>query len=193
LNENNQTIDWQKITVQEKLTDDQVDAGRIPRTIDCELTMHLVDKLVPGDVVSVSGIVKMLPSEETQKVGMTQMFNLYIDANCIAKVHGGDLSEVEQLGNSKDAEEFDENELHVITDIKSSYNLFSLLVNSFCPLIFGNELVKAGLLLALFGGTRRDGRSNHMRPDIHVLIVGDPGLGKSQMLLSALKLAPRGV
>ncbi len=58
------------------------------------------------------------------------------------------------------------------------------LVHSLCPSIFGHDLVKAGLLLALFGGVRKEGGPNRVptRGDVHVLVVGDPGLGKSQLL-----------
>lgn len=69
-----------------------------------------------------------------------------------------------------------------------------LLIASLCPTIFGHELVKGGLLLGLFGGTKNQRNSKvNVRSDIHVLIVGDPGLGKSQMLRSASSIAPRAV
>lgn len=68
-------------------------------------------------------------------------------------------------------------------------NLFKLLVQSLCPTIFGHEIVKAGLLLALFGGSEKD--AVH-RAQSHVLVVGDPGLGKSQMLRACAFVAPRG-
>jgi DNA helicase MCM8 len=69
-----------------------------------------------------------------------------------------------------------------------------LLIASLCPTIFGHELVKAGLLLGLFGGTKNQTDSKvNVRSDIHVLIVGDPGLGKSQMLRAASSIAPRAV
>ena len=59
------------------------------------------------------------------------------------------------------------------------------------------EMVKAGLLLALFGGVRKhagtSGGSLPVRGDIHCLMVGDPGLGKSQLLQAAAGAAPRGV
>jgi hypothetical protein len=57
------------------------------------------------------------------------------------------------------------------------------------------ELVKAGLLLSLFGGVRKaavvaDGVP--VRGDVHLLVVGDPGLGKSQLLQATANAAPRG-
>ena len=59
------------------------------------------------------------------------------------------------------------------------------LVHSLCPGICGMEGPKAGLLLALFGGVHKGGGSGGgipVRGDIHVLMVGDPGMGKSQLL-----------
>ena len=98
--------------------------------------------------------------------------------------------------------------IHKISERK---DLFALLVKSICPSIFGNELVKVGMIMSLFGGTDHRlkmkgdfsdllfgskekekenlGADNDVmdeekvvptiRPDIHMLIVGDPGLGKS--------------
>lgn len=62
---------------------------------------------------------------------------------------------------------------------------FRHLVHALCPAIYGHELIKAGLLLSLFGGVQKNSGSNNCIPtrgDIHVLICGDPGLGKSQLL-----------
>lgn len=95
--------------------------------------------------------------------------------------------------------------------------LLPLLLNSLCPTIYGNEAVKLGLLLGLLGGTRpgtdasedtsdrdRDGggdsssgntaatsRVVSIRSDIHILLMGDPGLGKSQLLRAVEKVAPK--
>ncbi len=96
---------------------------------------------------------------------------------------------------------FTPGELAAIRSLALSENAFPLLVHSLCPTIFGHELVKAGLLLGLFGGssyrsraqadlTTKQGeteggsvggsnaRDFQVRADIHVLVVGDPGLGK---------------
>ena len=64
-----------------------------------------------------------------------------------------------------------------------------MLVHSLCPGIYGQELVKAGLLLCLMGGCSREVGA---RGEAHILLVGDPGLGKSQMLQACANVAPRG-
>ena len=104
-------------------------------------------------------------------------------------------------------------ELRVIERIASMKEcIIPWFLNSLCPLIYGHELVKLGLLLGLFGGAARGdsmdrsslryndqvkvnvSRSSFStRSDIHVLIVGDPGLGKSQLLRSAAEVAPKSV
>ena len=78
--------------------------------------------------------------------------------------------------------------------------MFEVLTASMCPTIFGHEVVKTGLALGLFGGSQRalaelSNASSLVgkRSDIHVLVVGDPGMGKSQMLTAASIIAPRGV
>ncbi|KAL9191468.1 hypothetical protein ACHAXT_001174 [Thalassiosira profunda] len=76
---------------------------------------------------------------------------------------------------------------------------FDLLVRSLCPNIIGNDLVKAGIVLCLLGGTAPEVSGLEaqsgmtIRSNSHMLVVGDPGMGKSQMLLSANQVAARSV
>ena len=77
--------------------------------------------------------------------------------------------------------EFSKIDLEFFNTIKDNSNYpFKTIVNSLCPSIFGHELVKAGLVLGLFGGSKRGNDANDVavRSDVHVLVVGDPGLGK---------------
>lgn len=196
-----ETIDWQTIRVQEIMNDDQRESGRIPRTVDCELTHDLVDSCVPGDMVSVSGIVKVMSSDEGRGRSKDKcMFLLYILANSVTNMKG------RKVGNSPTASgdetttgmavEFTTKELYAIEQIQSEDNLFRLIVGSICPSIYGHELVKAGLVLGLFGGTQKHSQEKNnipVRGDPHVLVVGDPGLGKSQMLQALANVAPRSV
>ena len=103
--------------------------------------------------------------------------------------------------------EYSQEDIHTIRYISNHPTTFSLLVASLCPEIYGHNLLKAGLILGLLGGTNSDhdlnlnshfSGSGHVgsdvggggskeenmpvRSDIHVLIVGDPGLGKVGLL-----------
>ncbi|XP_066280875.1 DNA helicase MCM8-like [Branchiostoma lanceolatum] len=191
-----ETVDWQTIKVQELITDENREAGRIPRTVECELTRDLVDSCAPGDVVTVTGIVKVMSSEEGRRKSNRDqcMFLIYISANSVSKTKG--KKSTKESGTSGLAMEFTLKELYGIQEIQEDPHVFRLVVGSLCPAIYGHETVKAGLALALFGGNQRFANNKNripVRGDPHVLVVGDPGLGKSQMLQAVSNVAPRGV
>tara|TARA_B100000287_G_scaffold168075_1_gene158596 strand:+ start:2366 stop:4117 length:1752 start_codon:yes stop_codon:yes gene_type:complete len=78
----------------------------------------------------------------------------------------------------------------------SGADIVRTFVHSLCPQIFGHDVVKLGLLLCLFGGVRKSIAGCGKVPtrgSLHCLIVGDPGLGKSQMLKAVSNLAPRSI
>lgn len=191
------TTDWQLIKIQELMSDAQREAGRIPRTIECELVHDLVDSCVPGDTVTITGIVKVSNTEEGSRNKNDKcMFLLYIEANSVSNSKGQTAQTAEDGSQHGTLMEFSLKDLYAIQEIQAEENLLKLLVNSLCPVIFGHELVKAGLMLALFGGSQKyadDKNRIPIRGDPHILIVGDPGLGKSQMLQAACNVAPRGV
>nr|XP_060642079.1 DNA helicase MCM8 isoform X2 [Anolis sagrei ordinatus] len=192
------TVDWQSIKIQELMSDDQREAGRIPRTIECELTQDLVDSCVPGDVITVAGIVKVANTEEGASRNKNDkcVFLLYIEANSISNTKGQKAKNYEHGINNQSCMEFSLKDLYAVQEIQAEEDLFKLIVNSLCPTIYGHEIVKAGLVLALFGGCQKyvdDKNRIPIRGDPHLLVVGDPGLGKSQMLQAVCNIAPRGV
>ncbi|XP_002197067.6 DNA helicase MCM8 [Taeniopygia guttata] len=192
------TVDWQSVKVQELMSDEQREAGRIPRTIECELVQDLVDSCVPGDMVTVTGIVKVASTEEGASKNKNDkcMFLLYIEANSVSNSKGQKLKNFDDETFQRSFMEFSLKDLYAIQEIQAEENLFRLIVNSLCPAIYGHEIVKAGLALALFGGCQKfvdDKNRIPVRGDPHVLVVGDPGLGKSQMLQAVCNIAPRGV
>lgn len=179
-----ETVPLQIIRIQEHFGEDHDDQGRMPRVMDIELYRDLVDTCMPGDDVTVTGIIKMQGTDNGQKLKANVVANLYMEAcsvinnNSKAKNNGG-LSI-----------EFDTKDYKSIKSIHKSPDSLALLVHSLCPGIYGHEMIKMALLLSLFGGSPKH---SNLRENIHVLIVGDPGLGKSQMLQACARVAPKGI
>ncbi|XP_017771643.1 PREDICTED: DNA helicase MCM8-like [Nicrophorus vespilloides] len=164
----------QIIKLQELLGYSEDQIARIPRTLECELSDDLIDQCTPGDDVLITGVLKVHNIEEANALRQSTMYLLYLD--CISIIN--------------EKKKLDGISYYAIQKIHAEPNLFRLLVHSLCPTIYGLEMVKAGLLLGLFGGTQN---SRNSRSNSHILMIGDPGLGKSQMLQSCCNVSPRGV
>ncbi|KAF7331825.1 DNA helicase [Mycena kentingensis (nom. inval.)] len=86
-----------------------------------------------------------------------------------------------------------------IRQLSGRPDVYDVLSRSLAPSIWQMEDVKKGILLQLFGGTNKSidrgggGGGPRYRGDINVLLVGDPGTAKSQILGYVHKIAPRGV
>ncbi|TKY62184.1 DNA helicase MCM8 [Spatholobus suberectus] len=205
-----QTIDFQKIRVQELLKPEDHEEGRVPRTVECELTQDLVDACIPGDVVTVTGIIRGINTYMDIGGGKSKNRNqgfyyLYLEAVSIKNSKSQSIPEDLQNSNPKarptelfDLFSFSSKDLEFVVKFaqEHSSDLFRQILQSICPSIYGHELVKAGITLALFGGVRKHSMDQNkvpVRGDIHVIIVGDPGLGKSQLLQAAAAVSPRGI
>ncbi|XP_067368767.1 DNA helicase MCM8 isoform X1 [Channa argus] len=194
------TVDWQIIKVQELMGGEQRETGRIPRTVECHLTSDLCDSCVPGDTVTVTGIVRVANDGSSRGNKDQCMFLLYLEATSVSNTKGkqsksGGQGSGGSLEDRSGGEEFSLKELYAVQEIQSQPDLLRLIVHSLCPAIYGHLLVKAALVLALFGGRQKHTGKNSVpvRGDPHVLLVGDPGLGKSQMLQAVCNVAPRGI
>ncbi|ETO70854.1 hypothetical protein F441_12578 [Phytophthora nicotianae CJ01A1] len=189
------TVDYQKIKLQEMETTD-VGPGRMPRMIEVELYEDLVDSCIPGNVVTISGIVKSINSEIHEgrygkRAQANSLYILYVSANSVEN-----SAKVDKDKDRASDIDFTKEDLEQISHIINQGNVFDRLVHSLCPGIYRNDIVKAGLILALLGGTRNSDEKDTTcvrRADSHVLVVGDPGLGKSQMLRAVSMVAPRAV
>ncbi|WVZ06235.1 hypothetical protein V8G54_019581 [Vigna mungo] len=201
-----QTIDFQKIRVQELLKHEDHEEGRVPRTVECELSQDLVDACIPGDVVTVTGIIRGINNYMDIGGGMPKPACLYYPPFMIpcfkTCLHVEDKAN-DSNAKTRPAELFDlfsfsSKDLEFVAKFKGEHgsDLFRQILQSICPSIYGHELVKAGITLSLFGGVRKHSMDQNkvpVRGDIHVIIVGDPGLGKSQLLQAAAAVSPRGI
>ncbi|GFT90390.1 DNA helicase MCM8 [Nephila pilipes] len=188
-----QTIPWKTVRLQE-LNINQDEGGRVPRCVECELFCDLADTCIPGDVVILSGILSLNNINEKKTTASKDActYTLYLKVNSVTCLKGKNIENKDAVSNSL---HFKTEDLNIIKQIHSKNNLFQLVVASLSPNIYGHELIKAGIILALFGGGSNDDADQAFstRENSHVLIVGDPGLGKSQMLLATSNVSPRGV
>jgi DNA replication licensing factor MCM3 len=167
--------DFQMIYVQEM--PERSPAGQLPRPIDVILEDDLVDKVKPGDRIMVVGTFR---TRGKNAASMSAVFNTVFIANHIS------------LLNKEVAEPtMSENDIKEIRKIAKRVDCFDLLSKSLAPSIFGHEYIKKALLLLMMGGIEKNlENGTHLRGDINILLIGDPSVGKSQMLRFVLNLAP---
>merc|ERR1712102_244903 len=96
-------------------------------------------------------------------------------------------SNTQRLAGSNDGKEiaFDPERVKLLEELSQKPDVYERLARAIAPSIYENEDIKKGILLQLFGGTRKDfakaGRG-HFRSELNILMCGDPGTSKSQLL-----------
>ncbi|MFX1445995.1 MAG: minichromosome maintenance protein MCM [Promethearchaeota archaeon] len=180
ISKNSQFIDWQSITIQEVPED--LPAGRIPRSVQAILTYDLVDTIKPGDRINIMGVFKSVLAQSIKGLNST-LFKTYVDVNFVDPEDKSD----EYIDISKE-------DIKTIKKLSKEPMIQKKIARSIASSIFGRDDLKMACALSIFGGTRkpRPGGS-FKRGDIHVLFVGDPGTGKSEILKSAVEISPRGL
>ena len=142
-------------------------------------TPRMQNKTDPGNRIKVVGILKELPRRV--RGSRSKQMEIFLEANYVESV------EVEW----EEIEITPEDEKRII-ELAKDPDIYSKLVASLAPSIFGMEEVKEALLLQMFGGETHvlpDGTK--IRGNIHILIVGDPAAGKSQLMQLVTRLMPR--
>ncbi|KAJ1611457.1 DNA replication licensing factor MCM7 like AAA+ ATPase [Cryptosporidium canis] len=199
---------FQEIRIQEPA--DQVPTGNVPRTMKVIATGENTRVLLPGMYVTISGV--FLP---VVKEGF-QAFRSGLTADTYFEVH-----DIHNFVSSKEVsltdyekrlvKQMEENEEKARSGADGALSssggpvsggayevlhsqFYDKLANSIAPEIFGMLDVKKGLLLQLIGGvTNQVNDGMKIRGNIHILLMGDPGVAKSQLLNQITKIAPRSV
>jgi len=177
-------VDAQRLVVEE--SPESLVGGEQPRKISVFLQEDLVEpkmeaNTTPGSRVKVIGVLKEVPVP-LQTGAISTRFDLAIEANNIIPLE-------ETFEEVKISEE-DERQ---IQELAADPKVFEKLAASVAPSIWGYEEIKKALVLQMFGGVRKMGKDGSTRRgDVHILLIGDPGVAKSQLLKFISDLAPKG-
>ena len=178
--EESEFVDSQELRIQEY--PEELPPGQTPRSLDIQLVgKDLVDLARPGDRVYVVGIVRA-ETKSFPRTGKLRAFSLYIDANFI----DSSGRELESLVISPEEEQ-------QILELSKDPHVHDKIVHSIAPSVYGYEHIKEAIMYLLFGGIPKHLPDISIRGELNILIVGDPGTAKSQILRYVPKIAPRGL
>lgn len=175
--EKSRFINFQSFRLQDR--PESLKGGQMPRFVDAILLDDLVDTALPGDRVLVTGILRVILEQKDKR----PIFKKVLEVNHIEQLS----KEIEELEITPEDEQ-------KIRELAKRKDIVDAIVDSIAPAIWGHKTVKKGIALALFGGVQRvlpDGTK--LRGESHVLLVGDPGVAKSQLLRYVANLAPRAI
>lgn len=176
-------VDAQRIVLEEN--PEKLEGGEQPKRINLFLKEDLTSpigekKTNPGSSIKVTGFLKEVPIPN-KTGGQTTRFDLIVEAN---HVQSKESSFMDLIITKKEEER--------ILELSKQDDILDKLCNGIAPSIYGHELIKKAVLLQLFGGVHKK-RSDGVitRGDMHLLLIGDPGAGKSQLLKRANIVAPK--
>ncbi|MBI4896475.1 MAG: minichromosome maintenance protein MCM [Candidatus Aenigmarchaeota archaeon] len=143
-------------------------------------TPKMQRKTDPGARLRIVGILKELP--KTIKGRLSTKMDIYVEVNHV------ETSEIDfdDLSLTADDEE-------QIQKLAHDSDIYEKLKMSIAPAIYGHDEIKESVVMQLFGGvqhTMPDG--SKVRGNIHILLTGDPGIGKTQILKLVTSIVPRG-
>ena len=172
---------YQKLTLQE--SPGTVPAGRLPRHREVILLWDLIDKAKPGEEIEITGIYRNNYDAQLNNRNGFPVFATILEANHVVKSH-------DQLAGFRLTEQ-DERDIRALS---KDPHIVDKIINSISPSIYGHTDIKTAVALSLFGGVSKEAQGSHkIRGDINVLLLGDPGTAKSQVLKYIEKTAHRAV
>merc|ERR1719435_768528 len=179
--------DKQMVKLQE--SPDDMPAGQTPHTVILYVHNDLVDTVQPGDRVAVTGVYRAVPHRSNPKMrNLMSVYKTHIDVVHFRK------TDADRLHTLDTEQIFEEDRVAMLDGLSKKPDIYERLARAIAPSIYENEDVKKGILLQLFGGNRKDfsktGRGQ-FRSELNILLCGDPGTSKSQLLQYVYNLIPR--
>ncbi len=173
-------INYQILRVQE--LPEELPPGQLPRQLDIKLYGDIVDVARPGDRVIVIGILKA-EEDFTMRGGRLRTFSAILEGN-----------QVDVLGKAPEDIVIEKTDELKFKDLAKRPDWIKTIISSFSPSIFGHNLLKEAILLLIVGAPQTalpDGTT--IRGDMNILLIGDPGTAKSELLKYSARIAPRGL
>ncbi|HLC58914.1 MAG TPA: minichromosome maintenance protein MCM [archaeon] len=163
----------------------EITEGERPSTLMIYLKEDLTspkmqNKTDPGNRIKITGILKNM--EKRIKGTQSRQMDIYLEANHVQNLE----IEWEELGVKAEDEK-------MILKLARDPEIYTKLIGSIAPAIYGLEEVKQAVVLQLFSGvshTQKD--KSRVRGDIHILMIGDPSTAKSALMKVVSMLIPRG-
>ncbi|EON98694.1 putative dna replication licensing factor mcm5 protein [Phaeoacremonium minimum UCRPA7] len=183
IHEKSQFVDQQVIKLQE--APDQVPVGELPRHVLISADRYLTNRVVPGSRCTVMGIFSIYQnkgSKNSSTGGAVAIRTPYLRAVGI---------QTDIDSTAKGHAIFSEEEEQEFLELSRRPDLYQIMTDCIAPSIYGNRDIKKAILCLLLGGSKKilpDGMK--LRGDINVLLLGDPGTAKSQLLKFVEKVAP---
>ncbi|GKT84949.1 LOW QUALITY PROTEIN: DNA replication licensing factor MCM5 [Colletotrichum tofieldiae] len=183
LHEKSRFVDQQIIKLQE--APDQVPVGELPRHVLISADRYLTNRVVPGSRCTVMGIFSIYQnkaSKNSNTGGAVAIRTPYLRAV-------GIQTDIDQTARGQAL--FSDEEEQEFLEMSRRPDLYSIMADCIAPSIYGNRDIKKAILCLLLGGSKKilpDGMK--LRGDINVLLLGDPGTAKSQLLKFVEKCAP---
>ncbi|CDK40312.1 DNA replication helicase protein MCM @ intein-containing [Halorubrum sp. DM2] len=172
-------VDSQKLRIQE--SPEGLRGGETPQSLDVDIVDDITGEVSPGDHVTCVGVLHIEQVEQGNE--KSAIFDLYMDGVSIAI----EDEEFEDM----DITEADKRD---IIELSERDDIYEAMVASIAPAIYGYEEEKLAMILQLFSGvTKHLPDGSRIRGDLHMLLIGDPGTGKSQMISYIRHIAPRSV
>jgi len=172
-------VDAQKLRVQE--SPEGLRGGETPQAVDVTIEDDITGEVTPGDHVTVTGILHLQQQGNQQE--KSPIFDVYMDGVTVE-------IEDEQF-EDMDISEEDKAE---IIELSQSPDIYEKMIGSMAPSIYGYDEEKLSIVLQLFSGvTKHLPDGSRIRGDLHMLLIGDPGTGKSQLLQYVREISPRSV
>ncbi|ODQ79321.1 hypothetical protein BABINDRAFT_161731 [Babjeviella inositovora NRRL Y-12698] len=173
-------VDQQSLKLQE--SPDMVPVGEMPRHILLNADRYLTNRIIPGTRCNIIGIYSIYQAK-VKGANSVAIRNPYMKILGIQT----DLNKGSGIGGMNFTEE-EEEEFLTLARQPGFYETFS---KSIAPSIYGNEDIKKAITCLLMGGSKKLLPDNmRLRGDINVLLLGDPGTAKSQLLKFVEKVSP---